>query len=51
MDGTGRFFAPLRRALEGRADSLIVTYPAFGNQSYEALCEAIVLIPFMHAVV
>ena len=40
MDGTGRFFAPLRRALEGRADSLILTYPSTGPQSYAALCEA-----------
>jgi len=41
MDGTGRFFAPLQRALESRVESQIVPYPAFGPQSYDALSEAV----------
>ncbi len=41
LDGTGRFYAGLRRALEGRADSLIMTYPSHGRQTYAALCEAV----------
>ena len=41
MDGTGRFYDNLQRALDGRADSLIVTYPRQGPQTYRALCEAL----------
>ncbi len=41
MDGTGRFFASLRAALEGRADSVVLTYPESGDQSYESLTMAL----------
>lgn len=41
MDGTGRYFDRLRQALEGRADSQVITYPGFGPQTYATLSEAV----------
>jgi pimeloyl-ACP methyl ester carboxylesterase len=39
LDGSGIFFADLLKALEGHAETLVLTYPENGPQSYAALTD------------
>lgn len=39
LDGSGIFFVDLVKALEGKAETLVLTYPGHGPQSYAALAD------------
>ena len=39
LDGSGTFFTPLLEALRGKAETLVLTYPEHGPQSYAALAD------------
>lgn len=39
FDGSGTFFTPLLGALRGKAETLVLTYPESGPQSYAALTD------------
>jgi pimeloyl-ACP methyl ester carboxylesterase len=39
LDGSGTFFAPLLEALRGKTETLVLTYPEHGPQSYAALAD------------
>ncbi len=39
LDGSGIFFADLVNALEGKAETMVLTYPEHGPQSYAALTD------------
>ncbi|MBP2158851.1 MULTISPECIES: alpha/beta fold hydrolase [Asticcacaulis] len=39
LDGSGIFFAELTEALHGKAETLVLTYPEHGPQSYTALAD------------